>query len=563
MDIRKINDSISVSPQIKLEDAHELARLGFKSIISNRPDGEENGQPTADMICMAAEAAGLEFRHIPVVASDIGDRDIALFDEAMKDLPKPILAFCRSGTRAATLWALSHAPSLGEDAALSATKAAGYDLSQLRTRLSSTSSAESTSATDAKSSTACDVLIVGAGAAGIATAASLLKRRKCLSIVLVDPSERHAYQPGWTMIGGGIFKPEDTVRPMRDLIPDGVKWEKASVAVFEPDHDRVVLSDGRRISYRMLVAAPGIKLSWSAIEGLEETLGRNGVTSNYRYDIAPYTWFLVQNLKGGRALFTQPPMPIKCAGAPQKAMYLSGDHWFRQGRINDISIHFHNAGPVLFGVKDYVPALMEYVKKYRANLNFASKLLAVDGTRKEARFANTAADGTVTEETVGFDMIHVCPPQIAPDFVRDSPLANQAGWIEVDEASLQHKRYPNVFSLGDAAGTSNAKTAAAARKQAPIVAENVLAVLDGKAMPAAYDGYGSCPLTVERGKIVLAEFGYGGKLLPTFPTWIIDGTKPSSLAWYLKAEALPPIYWHGMLKGREWLVSPDLKKTAA
>lgn len=287
MDIRKINDSISVSPQIKLEDAHELARLGFKSIISNRPDGEENGQPTADMICMAAEAAGLEFRHIPVVASDIGDRDIALFDEAMKDLPKRILAFCRSGTRAATLWALSQAPSLGEDAALSATKAAGYDLSQLRTRLSSTSSAESTSATDAKSSTACDVLIVGAGAAGIATAASLLKRRKCLSIVLVDPSERHAYQPGWTMVGGGIFKPEDTVRPMRDLIPDGVKWEKASVAVFEPDHDRVVLSDGRRISYRMLVAAPGIKLSWSAIEGLEETLGRNGVTSNYRYDIAP------------------------------------------------------------------------------------------------------------------------------------------------------------------------------------------------------------------------------------------------------------------------------------
>lgn len=558
MDIRRIDDSISVSPQIELEAVQDIARLGFKSIISDRPDGEEEGQPSANRVCAAAEGAGLEFRHIPVVAASIGDRDVALFAEAMKDLPKPVLAFCRSGTRAAMLWALSQAPSIGSDAALVATKTAGYDLSQLRSRLSATPDAK-----DLKAATACDVLIVGAGAAGIATAASLLKRRKCLNIVLVDPSERHAYQPGWTMVGGGIFKPEDTVRPMADVIPHGVRWEKASVEAFDPEHDNVVLSDGRRITYRMLVAAPGIKLDWSAIEGLEETLGRNGVTSNYRYDAAPYTWSLVRNLKGGRALFTQPPMPIKCAGAPQKAMYLSGDHWFRQGRINDISIQFHNAGPVLFGVKDYVPALMEYVRKYRADLNFGSRLLFVDGPKKEARFANTAADGTVTEETVGFDMIHVCPPQIAPDFVRNSPLANQAGWIEVDEQSLQHKRYANVFSLGDAAATSNAKTAAAARKQAPIVAENVLAVLDGKSMPAAYDGYGSCPLTVERGKIVLAEFGYGGKLLPTFPTWLIDGTRPSTLAWYLKSEALPPIYWHGMLKGREWLVSPALKKDAA
>ncbi|WP_337267492.1 TIGR01244 family sulfur transferase [Oryzifoliimicrobium ureilyticus] len=558
MDIRKINDDISLSPQVRLADLDELARLGFKSIISNRPDGEEEGQPSAEAIRLSAENAGLQFRHIPVVLSDIGDRDVALFRETLDILPGPVLAFCRSGTRAATLWALSQSPVVGGDAALSAAKAAGYDLTHLRSKLERMPGVRK-----ADAALTCDVLIVGAGAAGIATAASLIKRRPSLTIVLVDPSDRHAYQPGWTMVGGGIFKAKDTVRQMSAVIPDRVQWEKAAVAEFDPEHDSVILSDGRRITYRMLVAAPGIKLDWSAIEGVEDTLGRNGVTSNYRYDTAPYTWSLVENLKGGRALFTQPPMPIKCAGAPQKAMYLSGDHWFRKGRIADIAIEFHNAGPVLFGVKDYVPALMDYVRKYRANLNFGSKLLSVDGSRKEARFAKTAADGSVTEETLGFDMIHVCPPQIAPDFVRNSPLANPAGWIEVDERSLQHKRYANVFSLGDAAGTSNAKTAAAARKQAPIVAENLLACLDGKPMPAAYDGYGSCPLTVERGKIVLAEFGYGGKLLPTFPTWLIDGTKPSSLAWYLKAEALPPIYWHGMLKGREWFASPVLNQNAA
>ena len=74
---------------------------------------------------------------------------------------------------------------------------------------------------------------------------------------------------------------------------------------------------------------------------------------------------------------------------------------------------------------------------------------------------------------------------------------------------------------------------------------------------AVYDGYGSCPLTVERGKIVLAEFGYGGKRLPSFPSWLIDGRRPSRLAWHLKSEALPSLYWNAMLKGREWLCAPD------
>jgi len=103
---------------------------------------------------------------------------------------------------------------------------------------------------------------------------------------------------------------------------------------------------------------------------------------------------------------------------------------------------------------------------------------------------------------------------------------------------------------------------AAARKQAPIVAENLLKDmgLNANTQDAIYDGYGSCPLTVERGKIVLAEFGYGGKRNPSFPKWLIDDLKPSRAAWMLKAHALPPIYWQGMLKGREWLAKPVFGK---
>jgi len=403
----------------------------------------------------------------------------------------------------------------------------------------------------------CQILIVGAGAAGISTAASLLARDKNLSITLIDPAETHYYQPGWTMVGAGIFTPETTARSMASLIPKGVNWIKAAVATFEPQDNRVTLQDGRTLGYQQLVVCPGLKLDWAAIDGLVETLGANGVTSNYRYDLAPYTWKLVQDLKQGRALFTQPPMPIKCAGAPQKAMYLSCDHWRKAGRQDQIKTQFFNAGAVLFGVADYVPALMRYVDRYNIDLQFSHKLVAVDGPGKRATFVRTGPEGVSETVEQNFEMLHVVPPQTAPDFIRSSPLADAAGWVDVDPATLRHRQFTNVHGLGDATNTSNAKTAAAARKQAPVVAHNVLVALGRLADLVIYDGYGSCPLTVEKGKIVLAEFLYGGKVAPSFPLWLLNGRQPTRLAWWLKERVLPPLYWHGMLKGREWLAKPE------
>jgi len=402
---------------------------------------------------------------------------------------------------------------------------------------------------DATASNA-DILIIGGGAAGIGLIASLLKRQPGLSITLVEPSDTHYYQPAWTLVGGGAYAAGKTARPTADVLPRGVKWLKAAVQSIDADGQRVVLDDGRQVAYRHLVVCPGLRLAWEQIEGLEETLGRNGVTSNYRFDLAPYTWELVQGLRGGKAIFTQPGMPIKCAGAPQKALYLSCDHWRRSGVLNAIDVEFNLAGPALFGVAAYVPALMKYIDKYRARLAFGSQLVKVDGPAKTAWFDSLDADGNLVRQAKAFDLLHVVPPQVAPACVRHSALANEGGWCEVDPATLQHVRYPQVFGLGDVCATSNAKTAAAVRKQIVVVAENLLARRAGRSMPLRYDGYGSCPLTVEKGRVVLAEFGYGGKLLPTFA---LDSTVPRRSAWWLKAHFLPWFYWHGMLKGREWL----------
>ena len=552
MNPTKLADGLLVSSQISPADIDELAAAGVRSIINNRPDGEEPGQPAAAALAQRAREHGIAYHHIPISNGIFDDASVAAFAQALNSAEGETLAFCRTGTRSTTLWALSQAGSRPTGEILAAAARAGYDLSAHRARIDAAVSAAPAPPAPAPAGERFDVVIVGGGAAGIATAASLLKRDATLGIAVVEPRDQHCYQPGWTMVGAGVFEPQSTCRPMASVMPKGVTWVKDALATFQPDRDSVTTASGKILRYRALVVAPGIDLDWNGIEGLPATLGRNGVTSNYGYATAPYTWQLVQQLREGVALFTQPPMPIKCAGAPQKAMYLSCNAWEERGVLPNIDVAFHNAGAVLFGVKDYVPALMTYVERYGIDLNFESTLVAVDGPAKQATFREK--DGEVTRR---FDMLHVTPPQKPFQFIADSPLADAAGYVEVDQTTLRHVRYPNVFGLGDGGSTPNAKTAAAVRKQAPIVAVNLLSVLKGGEPVAGYDGYGSCPLTVEKGKIVLAEFGYGGKLLPSFPGWLIDGTKPQRLSWLLKSEALPWIYWHGMLKGHEWLVSPQ------
>jgi sulfide:quinone oxidoreductase len=523
--IQKLAEGTSVTGNVLTTDIPKIAGLGFRALINNRPDGEAADQATNAALEQAAHTAGLQYRHIPITPSGRSDSDTAAFADAMQALPRPILAFCRSGTRSTGAW---------------------------------TAARQLIDEKHAGTTSAFDVVVVGGGAAGSAVAASRRKQRPGLSVAVVEPSDTHFYQPGWTMVGGGVFTQAQTHRPMKSAIPGWATWIKYSVTAFAPTQNQVTLANNECLSCRALVVATGLRTKWEAIEGLEETLGRNGVTSNYRFDLAPYTWERVQGLRSGKALFTQPPMPIKCAGTPQKALYLSCDHWLRNGVLDKIAVEFNTAAPVLFGVADFVPPLINYIRRYNAGLHVTSTLKAVDGPARIATFEIKNADGTTRIEQKSFDILHVVPPQVAPDVVAKSELADAAGWVEVSSSTLQHPRFPNVFSLGDVCSAPNAKTAAAVRKQAPIVATNLLSVLDGQAMTQVYDGYGACPLTVERGRVVLAEFGYGGKLLPTFP---LDPTKARRLAWLLKVMVMPKVYWNLMLRGREWLT--QCPKTAA
>ena len=342
---------------------------------------------------------------------------------------------------------------------------------------------------------------------------------------------------------------EETRRNEADLIPEDVTWIKDAVSTFSPDTNAVTLADGTTITYKCLVVCPGLQVNWSAVKGLKEYIGRYGVCSNYSPNTVEYTFELLKSLKpGAKALFTQPPMPIKCPGAPQKAAYLAADYLSKSGIRSHCEVRFLTAAPAIFGVPFYAKELMKVVARHDIILNTSHNLVEIDARKRKAIFAITAGDQQGQTVTLDYDMLHVTPPQSAPDFIKNSPLANATGFVDVHANSLQHVKYKNVFSLGDAAGTANSKTAAAVRKQAPVVVRNVLHLLKGGAIEETYDGYAACPLTTGYGKVLMAEFIYGGKPTPTLP---LDPRKDGHINWWVKTSFLPRLYWDYMLKGRE------------
>jgi sulfide:quinone oxidoreductase len=389
-----------------------------------------------------------------------------------------------------------------------------------------------------------EIVIVGAGTAGISVASRLLDSPAKPDVAVIDPALTHYYQPLWTLVGGGVFDREDSARDMEDVMPTEATWITKKVTAFDPGATRIELSDGSHVTYEILVVAAGIQLDWHKIDGLPGALGKDGITSNYSYDVVPYTWELIKNFKGGKALFTFPATPIKCAGAPQKIMYLAEETFRRNGIRSHAEVKYMCAGAAIFGVPKYRKALEKIVKQRGIESEFKMDLRAVRPQSKEAVFHHL---DTGAEKVVSYDMLHITPPQSAPDFIKESPLAADSGWVDVDKYTLQHNRYRNVFSLGDCSSLPCSKTGAAIRKQAPVLVENLLAFRSGLPLTGRYDGYASCPLVTGYGKTILAEFGYDGVIMETFP---FDQAQERYSMYALKAYGLPQMYWHGMLRGR-------------
>lgn len=386
------------------------------------------------------------------------------------------------------------------------------------------------------------IVIVGGGTGGISVAARLMRAQPDWQVTLLEPSTRHFYQPLWTLIGAGICPASESERPEASLIPAGVNWIREHAESFEPAQQRVSTREGKTLEYDFLVVAPGLKVQWDRVEGLEAALQTPGVCSNYSIGTVEKTWESLRNFRGGTALFTQPSGLIKCGGAPQKICYLAEDWLRRQGLREKSEVVFASATARIFAVDKYAVALEEVIERRKIQTRFGHDLIAIRPDSREAVFRT--AQG---EATIRYDMLHVTPPQGPADFVARSPLADRDGWVEVHKHTLQHSRFANIFALGDASNLPTSKTGAAIRKQAPVLVENLLAAAAGQPLTGHYDGYTSCPLVTGYNSLILAEFDYDKVPQESFP---FDQSKERLSMFLLKRHALPALYWHGMLRGR-------------
>jgi sulfide:quinone oxidoreductase len=387
------------------------------------------------------------------------------------------------------------------------------------------------------------IVIVGGGTAGITVAARLLLADPELDVAIIEPSQTHYYQPLWTLVGGGEFPREVTARPEADYIPPGATWIQEFVEGFDPTEKLVHLRGGAKLGYDQLVVCAGIQLNWSEIEGLSESIGSHGLCSNYSYETVDYTWKCIAAFRSGRALFTAPSGAIKCGGAPQKIMWLAEENFRKRGVRADAEVSFAIAGGRIFGVAKYRRTLERLVQERDIVTRFGHDLISVEPGKKIGRFRT--ADGEVVE--LDYELMHVTPPQSAPDFIKTSPIADAAGWVEVDKYTTAHPRFPDVFSLGDCSSLPCSKTGAAVRKQAPVTVANLLAHRANAPLSARYDGYSSCPIITGVGQVMLAEFDYDGTPVESFP---FDQAQPRYSMYLLKAYGLPELYWNGMLRGQ-------------
>ena len=389
------------------------------------------------------------------------------------------------------------------------------------------------------------VVIVGGGTAGITVAARLTKGWfNRLDVAVIEPSDKHYYQPLWTLVGGGVFRKEVTERSEASVMPKRAKWIRDAVTEFHPGENYLLTRDGQKITYDWLVVGAGIQINWDQIKGLKENIGKAGVCSNYAYQYVDSTWETLRNFQGGNAIFTQPSGAIKCGGAPQKIMYLAEDFLRKSGVRDKSHVIFASPGKQIFSIEKYRLALEKVVARKGIETRFRHDLIEIRPATKEAVFQQL---DTGEEVVLHYDMLHVTPPMSSPEFIARSPLADANGWVEAHKETLQHVRFPNVFALGDCSSLPTSKTGAAIRKQAPVVVQNLRAAMAGLPLTATYDGYTSCPVVTGYGRLILAEFDYNLQPAETFP---FDQSKERWSMWLLKKYLLPVLYWKGMLKGR-------------
>ena len=397
------------------------------------------------------------------------------------------------------------------------------------------------------------ILILGAGAAGLAAASRLVRRLDGAEITLIDRRREHLYQPGFTLVAAGLKSKDYVVSATRDHVPAGANLIEEAAAEIDPVSRTVTTESGRRLSYDFLIVATGLALDYGAIEGMDVArIGRDGLGSVYAGpEQAEATWRAMSDFadRGGAGIFLRPATEMKCAGAPLKYAFITDDILRRRGNRGRAELTYNAHNRVLFSVPIVAEKVRMLYQDRGIRVTHDHVLRAIDPGRRIATFRTPGGD---VEQR--YDFINVVPPMRAPQVVRNSPLPWQSGpfaadgWAEVDRATLRHVRFPEVFCVGDVAGVPKGKTAASVKWQVPVAVDHLVAAIQGRESAERYNGYTSCPLITRIGRAMLVEFDYNDNLVPSFPG-VIAPLEELWITWIMKEVGLKPTYL-AMLRGR-------------
>lgn len=313
------------------------------------------------------------------------------------------------------------------------------------------------------------VVIIGGGTAGIAVAGELKEDLDRLDVALIEPSSHYYDQAEWVRVGTEGLAKERTRRPEASAIPAGVTWICDRVTSIDPGNQIVTTANEGRIGYTYLVVAVGINPLWDRIRGLEESLGKNGLCSIYDYEQAERTWEMIRTFQGGRAIFSAPSSPFKGGGAPLHVLHRADAVWRETGVRAQTELFFITAASADFAGREYVEQVEQDAAEKDVTVYFGHELIEVRPATREAVFSVTEGEPQ-SRDVLSYDLLHVVPPMRPSKAIETSDLAYQRGpmrgYLDVDPDTFRHKRYKNVFGIGDAAGLRSVKTGAHAREQA-------------------------------------------------------------------------------------------------
>lgn len=338
------------------------------------------------------------------------------------------------------------------------------------------------------------VVILGAGVGGLVAAGEL---RQLLPrehrVVLVERSPQHAFAPSFLWLMTGARRPEQIVRPVRQLVPPGVELVDAEARAVDLTR-RQVETSAQVIAFDHLIVALGAELAPEAIPGLTDA----GHTF-YTFDGAARLRDALAGFSGGRIAVVVAGVPYKCPAAPHEGAMLIADYFSRHGLREKVELHLFTpepqpmpvAGPALGG------AVRQIIESRGIAFHPLHKLVAVDSSARELRFEG--------KDPVPYDLLVAIPPHRGPRLARESGLANDASWIPVDARTLL-TRHENLYAIGDAAAISIPgrwkpdvplmlpKAGVFAHAQAEIVARRIAAAITRRQPRDNFAGHGYCML---------------------------------------------------------------------